>query len=214
MANIRSLLCGITIAGIAIARSIHQLVPYMAGRRGHDQANQQNEFSWIILLGFCIVISIFSAIALCTVLVRRILIDYSPGRKAYMEAIVFFVLIATTLFLCISSVQNSSHYFLNGFKTFIEDQSTLPEILHWSRGLSCSDGMISQKYWPKVVMEIFPSFVSVETFNGNCEVSLIWGGGFMHWGLTLHNKHLLIHSSSIKRIQIIDDCSYVWVDSR
>ncbi len=214
MVNIRSLLCVITIAGIAIARGIHQLVPYLAGRRGYDLITQQNEFNWIIVLGFCIVISVFSTIALCTVLVRRAFIDRLTVRNSYMETIIYFGLIVTTIFLCISTAKNSGHYFLIGFRTFIKEQSGLPEISCWSLGLICSDGMISQKDWPKAVIEMSPSFVSVETFNGNREVSLTWGCGFMHWGLTLHDKPLLISFSSIKRIQVIDDCSYVWVDSR
>ena len=123
-------------------------------------------------------------------------------------------LILAMLCLCFGTIQPANQYFLAGFRAFIEERASLPEIQRWSRGLTFRDQFVPKPEWPQFVSDLSPAFVSAERVEGNGEVSLTWGGGFLHWGLTLRHNAGPPEGRRGQRFLDIDDLSYVWVDSQ
>jgi hypothetical protein len=80
--------------------------------------------------------------------------------------------------------------------------------------LNAPEGFVPESEWPASVSALAPSSVAVENSGGNRAVSLNWGGGFFHWGLTLQDTPGLPPDRSGQEIREIDALTYVWADSR
>lgn len=212
--NPRFLLCGLTLVAIATGRIVYQLGPYLAGRRGHDAISQQYEFTWMLLVGLFLGISVLSTLGLGVLLLSRVARVQTERKKNMREALALFAITATTWAVCFATSQPTYQYFLTGFKEFASEQKSLPEIRLWSSGLNIQEGLVSEKEWPQFVSALGPSSVLVENNGGKREVSLNWGGGFFHWGLTLQDTPGLPPDRSGQEIQVIDALTYVWADSK
>lgn len=214
MPKLPHLLCAATIGSMTASRVIYQVGPYLSGRWGHDEICHQYELVGLGFLGVCLGFCILSAFALVAFFLNRLLLVRTLEKKGPLEALAIAALIASTFFFCFWTVQPANHYFLAGFKTCMEEHANLQEIQRWARTVKDRDGLIPETDWPPFVSDLTPSFVSVGTVEGNQEVSLTWGGGFFHWGLTLGDFSVSVSDPSKKRAQIMDDVSYVWVDSQ
>lgn len=206
--------CGLTLVTAAAGRVLYPMGPYLAGRQGYDTDWQQYETTWMVLVGICLGISVFSALVLGFILIRRIALEQVKRKTVLWEALLFTALIATTWSACLGSRQPAYQYFLDGFSAFAGGQESLPEIQRWSRDLKLPDGFVSEKEWPRSVEALEPASVSVETNGGNREISLTWGGGFFHWGLTLRGNPNGLPQRTGQEIRMIDASTYVWADSR
>lgn len=209
-----SILCAIAMGAMIGGRVSYQVGPYLAGRWGTDPISNSFEFGAMALFGLCLGVGFLAAIVLAGLFSYRMLLVPAPKKKALVEALVIGALIASTFWLCRWRVQPENQYFLDGFQTCMARNANLAKIQQWARTVNDRDGLVSETDWPPFVSDFGPSFVSVEIGDGKREVSITWGGGFFHWGLTLADTRVGTAFKAGKRVQVLDDFSYVWVDSQ
>ena len=208
------LLGGTAIAGIAAARILHQLGPYLAGRRGHDAVAQQYEFAWMIILGVCFGIALLGSIAFGLVLIYRLLPGQTGRKKELCQTAALAVVIASVVGLCLVTLRPAHTYFLEGFSGYMAHHADLTAIRAWSHGLVVGNELVPQSNWPACVSALSPERVSVEQIGGDREVNLIWGGGLMHWGLAVREKPVRPACVPWLWVLELDERSFVWVDAQ
>jgi hypothetical protein len=214
MPSLPALLGGTAITGLVAGRILYQLGPYLAGRRGHDAVAQQYEFAWMIILGVCFGIAVLASLALGLVLIYRLLPGQTGRKKALWQTAALAVLIAPVMGLCVITLRPANEYFLEGFRGFMGQHADLGAIQKWFKGLGVGDELVPKPDWPSCVVELSPEQVSVERTGWDREVTLTWGGGFMHWGLTLRENPVRPSCLPWPRVLELDECSFVWVDSQ
>jgi len=186
----------------------------MAGRHGHEAFGGQSALGSMILIGSCFLIAVLSAFALVVVVVRQLL-PGQPGRiKALWQAVAFATFIAAVLGLCVVTLRPFHEYFLEGFKGYLGERADIPAIQKWSQGLGVGDKIVSNSDWPPSVEALSPERVSVEGIGEDRQVTLTWGGGFMHWGLTLRETSVRPSCVPWRWVVDLDGISFVWMDAQ
>lgn len=213
MPNLRVLLCGTTLVAMAVGRGLYQLEPYWAGRRGHEAFIGQSALGSMILIGFCFLIAVFSTFALLVAVVCKLLPGQTGRMNALWQALAFATLIATVLGLCVVTLRPTHEYFLEGFKGYLGECADIPAIQEWSQGLGVGDKIVPNSDWPSSVEKLSPERVSVEGIGEDRQVTLAWGGGFMHWGLTLRENPVRPSCVPWRWVVDLDGISFVWMDA-
>lgn len=214
MPSLPALFCGAAIAAVVAGRTLYQLGPYVAGRRGHDALVQQYEFAWMMLMGVCFGISFLASIALGLVLIYRLLPGQMDRKKSLWQVVVLVGWIAIVLGLCVVTLRPAHEYFLEGFKGYLGERADIPAIQKWSYGLGFGDKAVPNSDWPSSVEILSPEGVSVEGIGENRQVTLAWGGGFMHWGLTLRENPVRPSCVPWRWVVDLDGVSFVWMDDQ
>jgi hypothetical protein len=214
MRKLSFVLCSTTIATFVASRVFLQLEPYWAGRRNYGAFAQRYALGEMMLLGVVLCIGVFTTIGLAGLLIYRLVPGRISQRKTLWETLAMAAATVATIYLCLGTLRPGNQYFLSGFRAFINEHAALPEIRQWSLSLKPQEQPIAETEWPQVVSDLSPEVVSINSIDGDRELSFTWGGGFMHWGLTLHCKPVHPGPNPGHNDLKIDERSYVWVDSQ
>lgn len=212
--NFSRIFCITVILAIISFRLLYQFGPYFAGRRGHDEFSRMFGNTWVVTLGLIAGIGILAVIALCLVWLVQFFTNQIPRQKGFKELIATISLVAATFIFCLGTLRPANHYFLVGFKIFINNKANFPAIQDWSRSLMPPLGPISKNLWPQNIIELAPEFVILNVNDGNRYVSLTWGGGGFHWGLIVRENPGGFIENPICLIIVLNDVSYIWADSQ
>jgi len=114
-------------------------------------------------------------------------------------------------YLSFSSMQRPAHYFLVGFREFLDSHADLPEIRRWFHSRHFESDDIPPAEWPREIAELSPSHVFVWA-EGDTLV-LFWAGAYFNWGVVLQDD-AESPAYSADLVQQIDERTYVFALNR
>jgi hypothetical protein len=123
-------------------------------------------------------------------------------------------LLGLTWWLTLGTMRPANEYFLAGFKDRIEKEVNLPAIRAWLKDYPGAGSEVPRQDWPAAIADLSPEYVTIDHQPGTGEARLLWGSGFMHWGLAVYSgRQPAKEMAGAKKIRL-DEHSFAWVDSQ
>lgn len=203
------LLCGITVAATIGFRVYYQASAYSDGL---DNAPWAPELLTLLIVAL---VGITSLVVLVLWVGYLLIVREGSGGKIACQAIVMTAIIVGVGYVSFSSMQRPTHYFLMGFRDFLDSHANLPEIRRWFHSGDFEQGDIPHAKWPTEIAELSPSrvFVRVEGVT----VVLSWSGGYFDWGVVLRGgdaERFGYPPRDWSTYQLVDERTYVFTSSR
>jgi len=106
--------------------------------------------------------------------------------------------------------------FIWGFKHRMDSKANIPEIRRWLSSLGTNATNLNQRIpeekRPEALRILNAPYCAIETVSGEHRaVSVVWGSGFGHWGMTVGRANYRLESGLGNRyVVVLEPGAYVW----